>query len=646
MSDLPHLDAISSPADLQQLDDAQLAVLGEEIRHRLKETVSRTGGHLSSNLGVVELTMALHRVFDFRHHRLLWDVGHQAYVHKLLSGRALLFHTNRQAGGLSGFPDPLESPFDLVKVGHSSTALSTALGFCEGHRAQGERRKVVAVVGDGALTGGMAFEALNNVAEHGRDLIVVLNDNGSFIDPPVGSLHAHLNGIRSGSLYQRLRKRVATVVKKMPWGADIGHGVESVLHRLFVPGMMFEEFGLTYFGPIDGHNRTEIEAVLHSLRDIETPILLHVVTKKGGGWQPSAEDPRTYHGPKHFDIETGIFTKQGKARIYADVLAETLLELAGEDERLVAVTAAMPSGTGLRVFGKVHPERMYDVGICEQHSFGFVQGLRLAGRRPILAHYSTFAQRGYDQLFQELVVQRNLGLVVALDRAGLVGEDGETHHGLYDIAWSRCLPGTVLLAPKDGEELRDMLRWAHAQGDTDQRAAAYLIRYPKEKVPTQRWGLKESQAIEQGVAQTLMTAEEPEPLLIWAYGAGVRLAWEAIWQLEAPLRRRISLVNARFAKPLDTRLLLAQAATHTRLLTVEEHSIIGGFGAAVLECLAAHDQALPLTIAGVRDELVAHATRTEQLHAQDLSPDRLCARMARLLGAYPRPGLLRMPDRA
>ncbi|MFW5845645.1 MAG: 1-deoxy-D-xylulose-5-phosphate synthase [Planctomycetota bacterium] len=647
MHALPLLDSLLGPADLRRLEDGQLEQLAEEIRYRIKETVSDGGGHLSSNLGVVELTLALHRCFDFSADRLLWDVGHQAYVHKLLTGRARQIASLRQRDGLSGFPDPQESPFDLAKVGHSSTAISTGVGLAEGFRRRGQRRKTVVVVGDGALTGGMAFEGLINAGELDGDLLVVLNDNGAFIDAPVGSLHTYLNGIRTGSAYQRWRRRVANLVKRLPYGREVGNSIEHAVHRLLVPGHMFEDLGLRYYGPVDGHDRAALEQALETVQAHRDPVLLHVITRKGGGWQPSLEDPLAFHGPKHFDIETGKFRKlPGSTRIYANVLADSLSEIADEDDRLVAVTAAMPSGTGLRSFAQRHPDRCYDVGICEQHSFAFVQGLRLAGLRPVLAHYSTFAQRGYDQLFQEVVVQRDLGLVITLDRAGLVGEDGETHHGLYDIAWSRALPGTVLMAPKDGEELRAMLRWAYAQADFDGRRAAYLIRYPKEAVPALHWGLEASAPIAMGQAETIVAAEpdtEADRLLVWAYGAGVRLAWQALQELAPTEAARVSLVNARFAKPVDRDLLCRLAPGHQALLTVEDHSVMGGFGSAVLETCAAAGIALPTEIAGVEDVLVPHATREQQLAGHGLDPVALAGRMRRLLGVQ-RKTPLRMPD--
>lgn len=611
----PLLDNLLTPGDLRSLDEEQLDQLAEEIRQRIRNTVTATGGHLSSNLGVVELTLALHRTFDFLSDRLLWDVGHQAYVHKLLTGRRDSFHTLRTQGGISGFPDPKESVYDIAKVGHSSTAISTGVGLAEGYRVRGQRRKTVVVVGDGAMTGGMCFEALLNAAEQRTDLLVVLNDNGNFIDAPVGALHRYLDGIRTGSAFNKLRQRFFAVLKRMPWGDNlerVAENAEAAAHRMVSPGYLFEDFGFRYFGPFDGHNRGELELALQRVAQLREPVLLHVHSKKGGGWEPALADPLTYHGPKGFDPETGEFhPKPASRQTWGEVFTSTMLSLAAEDEKLVAVTAAMPSGTGLRTFAKEYPNRSYDVGICEQHSFGFVQGLSLAGLHPVLAHYSTFAQRGYDQLFQELVVQRDLGVVVTLDRAGLVGEDGETHQGIYDIAWARCFPGVVCAAAKDGPELDALLRWAHELRIPDEgRPAATLIRYPKEEVPDIAWPQAESAPIAMGKAEVIQAGEGP--LMIWAYGPMVARAYQALQDL-GEAGRAVTLVNARFAKPFDDALLRQLAQEHSQVLTIEDHALPGGFGSILAE--AASDAQLSLRIRrlGIRDELVAHASRNQQL---------------------------------
>ncbi|MBA3707772.1 MAG: 1-deoxy-D-xylulose-5-phosphate synthase, partial [Planctomycetes bacterium] len=640
MKPLPLLDSLLSPADLRRFSKEQLAQIAEEIRYRIKETVSEHGGHLSSNLGVVELTLALHRTFDFSSDRLLWDVGHQAYVHKLITGRAAVFHTNRQLGGISGFPDPKESPFDIAKVGHSSTAISTGVGVSEGYRKLGQHRKTVVVVGDGALTGGMAFEGLINAGELKSDLLVVLNDNGNFIDAPVGSLHTHLDRIRTGRLYNHLRQRMARILKKMPYGQNLEHlaeNLELAAHKFISPGYIFEDLGFRYFGPVDGHDAAAIEEALGRVALLKEPVLLHVLTKKGGGWQPSVDDPLKFHGPKGFDLDTGLFIpKPAGGKTYSQVFADSLIELAREDDRVVGITAAMPSGTCLREFGKIFPDRMYDVGICEQHSFGFAEGLAASGMRPVVAHYSTFAQRGFDQLFQEVVVQRNLGIIITLDRAGMVGEDGETHQGLYDIAWSRTLPGLVLMAPKDGGELRAMLRWAHAERcRPDVRAAGYCLRYPREEVPAIAWTTAPEQPVVRGKAEVLTRATlapgGQSPLMIWAYGAMVRIAWNALASLGADAAG-VTLVNARFAKPLDTQLLAELAASHAQLLTLEDHALMGGFGAAVAESVVDQGLTIKMTRGGVRDELVPHAGRDQQLAAHGLDQAGVTRRISEMLG--------------
>lgn len=633
MKPLSLLDGLLSPGDLRKFTAEQLVQLASEIRYRIKETVSTHGGHLSSNLGVVELTIALHRVFDFSSDRLLWDVGHQAYVHKLLTGRAAIFHTNRQAGGISGFPDPKESIYDIAKVGHSSTAISTGVGVAEAYRTLKQPRKTVVVVGDGALTGGMAFEGLINAGELKSDLLVVLNDNGNFIDAPVGSLHTHLDRIRTGKLYTNMRERAMKVLRRMPWGGTIEHiteNLEQAAHKFISPGYIFEDLGFRYFGPVDGHDLKLVEEMLSRIAPYSGPVLVHVLTKKGGGWVPSAADPLTFHGPKGFDLDTGEFhPKPPAGKTYSQIFAEAMLELIAEDERVVGITAAMPSGTGLRAVAQKHPGKIYDVGICEQHSFAFAEGLAASGMRPILAHYSTFAQRGFDQLFQEVVVQRDLGVVITLDRAGLVGEDGETHQGLYDIAWSRCFPGLLLLAPKDGEELKAMLRWAHnARIAPEGRAAGYLIRYPREEVPTLTWGAERAPIV-QGKAEIIRRGDGP--LMIWAYGQPVHTSLRALERLGADAAG-VTLVNARFAKPIDAALLAELAAHHSQVLTIEDHALPGGFGSIVAETVA--DLGLPLRVSrlGVRDELVGHASRAQQLAAHGLDAEGIAQRVRQLLG--------------
>jgi 1-deoxy-D-xylulose-5-phosphate synthase len=582
----------------------------------------------------------MHRVFDFSSDRLLWDVGHQAYPHKLVTGRAALFHSNRQKGGLSGFPDPLESPYDLAKVGHSSTAISTGVGVAEGFRRLGQKRWTVVVVGDGALTGGMAFEGLINAGQLKSKLLVVLNDNGNFIDAPVGSLHTHLDRIRSGRMFQYLRERFKDTLKRIPRGerfSRIAKQLELAAERLITPGYIFEDLGFKYFGPVDGHSIAAIETAMRRVSHLAGPIMLHVLTKKGEGWQPSADDPLKFHGPKGFNVDTGIFAAKLTVPrpTYSMVFADELTKMAAEDERLVAITAAMPSGTALRAFAQTFPDRMYDVGICEQHSFGFAEGLAIANLRPVLAHYSTFAQRGFDQLFQEVVVQRNLGIVITLDRAGLVGEDGETHQGLYDISWTRCFPGLAVAAPKDGDELRAMLRWAHRERcDAENRLAGYCIRYPRDEIPAIDWG-QPATPICLGRAEVLVQGKTSDngflPLMIWAYGSTVKTCWEALRSL-GEAASGVTLVNARFAKPIDVATMKQLAATHARVMTVEDHALMGGFGSAVAESMLDGALQLPLVRLGVRDQLIAHASREQQLASEGLDTVGVARRIAEVLG--------------
>ena len=631
MTPAPLLDALISPADLRKLSRDELALLASEIRLRIKEVVSAHGGHLASNLGTVELTIALHRVFDFTSDRLLWDVGHQAYPHKLLTGRAARFHTNRQQGGISGFPDPKESPFDLAKVGHSSTAISTGVGVSEGYRRSEHRRSTIVVIGDGALTGGMAYEGLINAGQLKSDLIVVLNDNGQFIDAPTGSLHHHLDRIRTGSMYQHLRQRFLETLKKLPSGAHIekiAEQLELAAHKAITPGDIFEDLGFRYFGPVDGHDLALVEEALHNVAKLRGPILLHVMTKKGGGWEPSVADPLKFHGPKGFNVTSGVFAVKPPARTYSTVFAETLTELAVADPAVVAITAAMPSGTALRQFAQRFPERMYDVGICEQHSFAFAQGLAIAGAKPFLAHYSTFAQRGYDQLFQEICLSRDLGVIITLDRAGLVGEDGETHHGIYDIAWARCLPGLVLLAPRDGAQLAAMMRWCHEHRQRPGRPAGYCIRYPKDEVPQVAWGV-EPAPIALGKAEVLRLGGSP--LMVWAYGSTVKSCHDAL-ALLGEAGRGVTLVDARFAKPFDGELLADLAFDHAEVLVVEDHCLPGGLGSVVAEAVADRGLRLRVHRAGIRDELVPHATREQQLADHGLDAAGIAKRIRTILG--------------
>jgi 1-deoxy-D-xylulose-5-phosphate synthase len=627
------LSRIHCPADLLRLTDAELDEVALAIRNLLKQVVSTNGGHLASNLGVVELTLALHRVFDFSQDRLVFDVGHQAYVHKLVTGRAARFSTLRTEGGLSGFPDPAEHPDDVIKVGHSSAAISTALGLAEGYRRQGLNRKAVALVGDGALTGGMSFEALINGGHSKADLLVILNDNGNFIDAPVGSLHGYFDRIRSGRVFNHLRDRLARMIKRVPGGMSLermAETAEAAARRLVSPGYLFEDLGWRYFGPLDGTNRVEIEAHLKQIKDLKEPVILHVHTHKGQGWEPSRRDPLRFHGPRHYDPDTGVFPAVSEVKpSYNQVFAETLETMMRQDSRLIAITAAMPTGTGLSRIMAHLPERVIDVGICEQHSFGLAEGLSIAGLRPVLAHYSTFAQRGFDQLFQELVLQRSLGVIVVLDRGGLVGEDGETHQGIYDLSWAGCLPLVTMLSPRSGPELSAMLAWAHEHGQGPDRSAAYLIRYPKEEVPELPWPAPAP--IQYGRAEVVRSATEEKSLQIWALGPMAAKAWNAIASLPSELAAHCTLVNPRFVKPLDTALLQRLSTSHPMVLSLEDHALEGGLGSRIASAI--QDQNLPcrLTRVGVPDRLIPHATRAQQLARCGLDEAAIAAQITKLL---------------
>jgi 1-deoxy-D-xylulose-5-phosphate synthase len=634
------LEQLHDPAVIRSWSSAQCAELATAIRQRIRQVVSANGGHLASNLGTVELTIALHRALDFRHDRLLFDVGHQAYPHKLLTGRQGAFDTIRKAGGLSGFPDPKESPFDLAKVGHSSTAISTALGIAEADRQLGNKREVVAMIGDGALTGGMAFEGLINAGASRANIIVLLNDNGSFIDPPVGAMHTYLDRLRSGPTYNQLRDRVKRWLDSMHL-KSVANRAHDAAQRLLSTGTLFEELGFRYFGPIDGHDIAATERLIQRVGELPGPRLVHVHTRKGAGWDIAEADPLKWHGPKGFDPETGdaLPSKAQKdaaqkqhRRTYSVVAADAIGSFATDDQRVVAVTAAMPTGTGLARIAKAHPDRVIDVGICEQHSVGLAQGMVLGGLLPWLCHYSTFAQRGFDQIFQELVVQADLGVPVTLDRAGLVGEDGETHQGLYDIAWARSLPGTVLMAPKDGQELVAMLQYIQQRRqEPEGRPAAWFIRYPKEFVPDCTWSATARNEIAAGNGQILRTATVEAPVVIWAYGAMVHRIWRVAEELPAELADRLTIVNARFAKPLDTRLLQQTASDASLLITVEDHTLPGGFGSGVSEWLHDEQISVPLQRWGVEDTLIAHASRAQQLASQQLDEAGLRQRIVEIL---------------
>jgi 1-deoxy-D-xylulose-5-phosphate synthase len=595
------LESIDSPADLKRLSRAELGLLAEEIRALIIQTVSRTGGHLASNLGTVELTLALHTVFDSPRDQIVWDVGHQAYTHKILTGRRERFPTLRQEHGISGFTQRAESRYDPFGAGHSSTAISAALGLAEGRDRRGQSFKVVAVVGDGALTAGLAWEGLNQAGGLKRDLLVVLNDNTMSISPNVGAVSAYLNRVLTGRWAVRIRRETQKLLSQIPRlgrrVVDLARRAEEMAKGLITPGLLFEELGFTYVGPIDGHNLDHLLDTLENVSRLAGPVLLHVVTVKGKGYAPAEGDAVAWHGAAPFEVETGVFKRKAGPLSYTDAFAHALIRLAEEDERVVAVTAAMADGTGLAKFRRAYPDRCYDVGIAEQHAVVFAAGLAAQGLLPVVAIYSTFLQRGYDQIIHDVCLQ-DLPVVFALDRAGIVGDDGATHQGLYDLAFLRTVPNITLLAPRDENDLQHCLKTALAG------RGPCAIRYPRGPglgVPIDQ----ELQVFPLGVAEPLRDGTD---VALVALGSMVGPALGAAERLAA---RGVSaaVVNARFAKPLDGDLLEDLARRTGRLVTIEEHALAGGFGSAVLELL--QDRGLTrvhVKRLGIPDLLVEQAT--------------------------------------
>lgn len=572
------LETVTSPAVLRTLSLPQLEILAAEIREKLVETVSQTGGHLAPNLGVVELTIALHRIFDTPRDQIVWDVGHQTYVHKLLTGRQENFATLRTFGGLSGFPKREESIYDCFNTGHSSTSISAALGLALARDLKGENYAVVAVIGDGALTAGMAFEALNHAGHLKTSLIVVLNDNEMSISQNVGALARYLGRLRTDPRYSRRKKILESALQQVPpagprllgWGKRI----KDSLKYLVLPGMFFEGLGFTYLGPVDGNDLPRLEELLGRAKLVSGPTLVHVLTQKGKGYSPAEKDSEAFHGTGPFEIATGLPREKKPLPTYTEVFGKTICELAAENKKIVAITAAMKDGTGLKEFSTNYPQRFYDVGIAEQHAVTLAAGLAAGGYHPVVAIYSTFLQRAYDQVAHDVCLQK-LPVVFALDRAGIVGEDGETHQGIFDFAYLRHLPGLVIMAPKDEEELRQMLVTAFAID------GPVALRYPRGEargVPLntelKRLPLGKGELLREGREITLLAIG---PLVYEALTAAETLAREGI---------TATVINARFLKPLDQELICTQVQKTKNFLTVEEHVRAGGFGSAVLELLA------------------------------------------------------------
>lgn len=591
------LDKINHTNDIKNLDKEDLPKLSEEIRQFLIESLSKTGGHLASNLGVVELTMALHLTFDLPKDQIIWDVGHQSYTHKLLTGRREGFATLRQYGGMSGFPKTAESDCDCFNTGHSSTSISAGLGMAAARDLKGESHKVISVIGDGALTGGMAFEALNNASKLETNFIIVLNDNDMSISPNVGGLSQYLGGIRTAAAYQDLKNGVMESLYKIPvYGERIVQKIrrtKSGIKQLLIPGMLFEDMGILYLGPVDGHDIEKMTAMFQKASRVSGPVLVHVLTQKGRGYEPAVRHPARFHGTEPFDIETGLAKQKKKKAAYTDIFSTVMRKLGDRDEKVVAVTAAMETGTGLKRFHNMFPDRFFDVGIAEGHAVTFAAGLAAGGQKPVFAVYSSFLQRAYDQILHDVCLQ-NLPVVFAVDRAGIVGSDGETHQGLFDLSFLMTIPNITLMAPKNKWELSDMIKFAVGCG----RPAA--IRYPRGEAFD---GLMQYRApVEYAKSEMLFEAGS---VVLLAYGSMVKTALDVRERLEQS-GIGCAIVNMRFAKPLDTQMLSHAAKSYRLAVTMEENVKTGGLGEAVAAYLHTVGADIGLLHIAVQDTFLPH----------------------------------------
>ena len=610
MDKYPLLAPIGTPADLRQLPQAQLPALAAELRDFLVHSVSTRGGHFAAGLGTVELTIALHYVYDTPKDRLVWDVGHQAYPHKVLTGRRDRLHTIKQDGGLAPFPSRAESEYDTFGVGHSSTSISAALGMAVAAARSGEDRRVVAIIGDGAMTAGMAFEALNHAGSLPADLLVILNDNDMSISENVGALSNQFARALSGRVYAQLREGGKKVLRQMPTVWELARRSEEHLKGMVLPGTLFEELGFNYIGPIDGHDVKALVSTLRNIRKLRGPQLLHVVTRKGKGYAPAEADPIKWHGPGPFDPASGkIFKEASSGPTYSQVFGQWLCDMAERDPRIVGITPAMREGSGLVAYSKRFPDRYFDVAIAEQHAVTFAAGLATEGLKPVVAIYSTFLQRAYDQLIHDVALQ-NLPVVFAVDRAGLVGSDGATHQGSYDLSFLRCIPNLTIMAPADENECRQMLYTASTL------SSPALVRYPRGSGPGVPL-IAEMSALPIGKAQ--LRREGKSGLALLAFGALVAPAAQIAERLDA------TLVNMRFVKPLDEELIVALAARHRALVTIEENATQGGAGSAVGELLSAEGVQVPLLQLGIPDRFIEHGSRDSCLAAAGLDAAGLAA---------------------
>jgi 1-deoxy-D-xylulose-5-phosphate synthase len=605
------LEKISNPPDVRALERKQLAELARELRDYLIHSVANTGGHLSSNLGTVELTVALHYVFNTPHDRLVWDVGHQTYAHKILTGRRERMSTLRQYGGVAGFPRRIESEYDTFGTAHSSTSISAALGMAVAARMKGEDRRVVAIIGDGAMTAGMAFEALNNAGAMDANLLVVLNDNDMSISENVGALNNYLAKLMSGRFYAAAWKTSEKVLGVVPPMLELAKRAEEHVKGMVTPGTLFEEFGFNYIGPIDGHNLDVLLSTLSNLKKLEGPQFLHIVTRKGKGYEPAEKDPILYHGVTKFDPDAGITPKSGGKPTYTQIFGDWLCDTAALDSRLIGITPAMREGSGLVRFSQEYPDRYFDVGIAEQHALTFAAGLACEGLKPVVAIYSTFLQRAYDQLIHDICIQ-NLPVLFGIDRAGLVGADGPTHAGSFDLTYLRCLPNMVVMAPSDENECRQML---HTGFQIDGPAA---VRYPRGSgpgVPVQ----KDLTALPIGKGEVRRRGQR---VAILSFGALLKPCLEAAEKLDA------TVANMRFVKPLDEDLVRELATSHGWLVTVEENTILGGAGSAVLEALEKKGIQKKVLQLGLPDRFVDHGDPARLLKECGLDAEGIHASIA------------------
>ena len=625
------LETIQSPADVRRLSRVELKLLAVELRDFVIQSVSKTGGHLSSNLGTVELTIALHHVFNTPYDRLVWDVGHQTYPHKILTGRRERMGTLKQLGGISGFPRRDESEYDTFGTAHSSTSISAALGMAVAARLKGEDRKAVAIIGDGAMSAGMAFEALNNGGVSQADMLVVLNDNDMSISPPVGALNRHLARLMSGKFYATARDTAKTMLKNAPPLFELARRFEEHAKGMVVPGTIFEEFGFNYVGPIDGHDLDSLIPTLENMRALKGPQFLHVVTKKGMGYKLAEADPVNYHGPGKFDPAVGLVKPATPPKLtFTQVFGDWLCDMAAADERLIGITPAMREGSGMVEFEKRFPKRYHDVGIAEQHAVTFAAGLACEGLKPVVAIYSTFLQRAYDQLIHDVAIQ-NLPVVFALDRAGLVGADGATHAGAYDIAYLRCIPNMSVLTPADENECRQALTTAfHHNGPS-------AVRYPR--------GSGAGTTLQAELTDLLFGKGELRRSIARAAGqGGPRIAILAFGTvlypaLAAAEKLDAAVANMRFVKPLDEALVLELARTHDAIVTVEEGCVMGGAGSAVQEALAAAGINMPVLVLGLPDQFIEHGDPAKLLALCGLDAAGIEQSVLKRFGA--RPALVR-----